>query len=235
MIEIWLVRHAQSQNNAGHETERQPDPALTSLGQWQADAVARHLHEFTPFEWRYVSAFRRALETAAPYHHAAPPTVQGFQIWNDVYEVGGCFAGYAPHNRRAEPGMTVEEIRERFPWATPPSDWTAGGWNPLTEFETMEAAIPRADRVKQSLHQLAVAAEQRQSVGKPIEKVLMVSHGEFIALLLARLLTGQPEYFVRPRSIYNTSISKVRLSADQSCRLLELNQIAHLSPGAISS
>lgn len=235
MIEIWLVRHAQSQNNAGPETERQPDPALTSLGQWQADAVGRHLHESGPFDWRYVSAFRRALETAAPYHHAAPSIVQGFQIWNDVFEVGGCFAGYAPHNRRVEPGMTVEEIRERFPWAKPPADWTAGGWNQLTEFETMEAAIPRADRVKRALHELAVAAEQRRSADKPIERILMVSHGEFIALLLARLLTGQPDYFVRPRSIYNTSISKVRLGSDQSCRLLELNQVAHLSPGAISS
>jgi broad specificity phosphatase PhoE len=63
----------------------------------------------------------------------------------------------------------------------------------------------------------------------------MVSHGEFIALLLARLLTGEPNYFVRPRSIYNTSITKIRLASDSKCRLLELNQIAHLSPGAISS
>ncbi len=104
----------------------------------------------------------------------------------------------------------------------------------------MEAAIPRADRVKQTLQRLAAEAKQRQAgdnaiEDKAIEKVLIVSHGEFIALLLARLLTGQPDYFVRPRSIYNTSISKVRLSADQTCRLLELNQIAHLSPGAISS
>lgn len=235
MIEIWLVRHAQSQNNAGPESQRQPDPALTSLGQWQADAVARHLHESGPFDQRYVSAFKRALETAAPFHHTAPPPAQGFQIWNDVYEVGGCFAGYASRPRRAEPGMTVAEIRQHFPWATPPAEWTDGGWNLLTEFETMEAAIPRADRVKQTLQRLAVAAEQRQTVDKTIEKVLIVSHGEFIALLLARLLTGQPDYFVRPRSIYNTSISKVRLSADHSCRLLELNQIAHLSPGAISS
>jgi 2,3-bisphosphoglycerate-dependent phosphoglycerate mutase len=235
MIEIWLVRHAQSQNNAGPESERQPDPALTSLGQWQAEAVARHLHESGPFDQRYVSAFKRALETAAPFHHAAPPAAQGFQIWNDVYEVGGCFAGYSACPRRAEPGMTVAEVRQQFPWATPPADWTDGGWNPLTEFETMEAAIPRADRVKQTLQRLAAEAKQRQAGDQASEKVLIVSHGEFIALLLARLLTGQPDYFVRPRSIYNTSISKVRLSADQSCRLLELNQIAHLSPGAISS
>ncbi len=240
MIEIWLVRHAQSQNNAGPESERQPDPALTSLGQWQAEAVARHLHESGPFDQRYVSAFKRALETAAPFHHAAPPPSQGFRIWNDLFEVGGCFAGYAPHPRRPEPGLTIHEIRQHFPWASPPADWTDGGWNPLTEFETMEAAIPRADRVKQTLQRLAAEAKQRQAgdnaiEDKAIEKVLIVSHGEFIALLLARLLTGQPDYFVRPRSIYNTSISKVRLSADQTCRLLELNQIAHLSPGAISS
>jgi 2,3-bisphosphoglycerate-dependent phosphoglycerate mutase len=237
MIEIWLVRHAQSQNNAGPESERQPDPALTPLGKWQADAVAQHLHAAGPFEWRYVSAFRRALETAEPFHHGATPAAKGFRIWTDIFEVGGCFAGYAPHPRKAEPGLTIMEVQQRFPWASPPPDWTTGGWNQLTEHESMEAAIPRADRVKETLQRMAAEVHARRTSpsGENIEKVLMVSHGEFIALLLARLLTGEPNYFVRPRSIYNTSITKIRLASDNKCRLLELNQIAHLSPGAISS
>lgn len=251
MIEIWLVRHAQSQNNASHESLRQPDPPLTSLGQWQADAVGRHLHESGPFDRRFVSAFRRALETAAPFHHAAEPSAQGFQIWTELFEVGGCFSGYAPHPRRAESGMTVEEVRQQFPWANPPQAWLSGGWNSLTEFETMEAAIPRADRVKQTLERMALETKQacgsEQALSNP-SRVLIVSHGEFIALLLSRLLTGEPNYFVRPRSIYNTSISKVRITVNNEgmaqsngntvqskCQLLELNQIAHLSPGAISN
>ncbi|MBL8891415.1 MAG: histidine phosphatase family protein [Planctomycetaceae bacterium] len=251
MIDIWLVRHAQSQNNANPESQRQPDPPLTSLGHWQAEAVGRHLHDSGPFAQRFVSAFRRALETAAPFHHAAQPAYRGFQIWTELFEVGGCFSGYAPHPRRAESGMTVEEVRQHFPWANPPAAWLAGGWNSLTEFETMEAAIPRADRVKLALENMALDTQQRlgsEPTSTNPERVLIVSHGEFIALLLSRLLTGEPNYFVRPRSIYNTSISKVRISvnndhsapnnsknAQLKCQLLELNQIAHLSPGAISN
>lgn len=251
MIEIWLVRHAQSQNNASHESQRQSDPRLTSLGQWQADALGRHLYESGPFDRRFVSAFRRALETAASFHLAAQPSSQGFQIWTELFEVGGCFSGYAPDLRRVESGMTVDEVRQQFPWANPPQTWLSGGWNALTECETLEAAVSRADRVKQALESMALEAKQaggsEQASSNP-SRVLMISHGEFITLLLSRLLTGEPNFFVRPRSIYNASISKVRITVDEhgsahsngdsslfKCQLFELNQIAHLSPGAISS
>ena len=49
MGKLYLVRHAQSENNAiwdgrgDHQPGRVPDPEITELGHRQAKAVARHL------------------------------------------------------------------------------------------------------------------------------------------------------------------------------------------------
>jgi len=253
MIEVWLVRHAQSQNNAAGEAERQPDPPLTDLGHWQASALAQYLGESGDrFVRRSVSAFRRALQTAAPVNalesgrgtesgrgiptglSAGGVASVGFEIWREIHEVGGCYLGHAPQPLQAVPGLSREEVQAEFPWALPPADWKTGGWNLLTGHETRQQAIPRADQVRQTLLQAAasVAAVELPPGERP--RWLLVSHGEFIALLLSRCLTGGEDYFVRPRSLYNTSITKL-LVTPQQCRLLEFNQIAHLSPAAISS
>jgi len=236
MIEVWLVRHAQSQNNALVESQRQSDPPLTELGAWQAQNLADHLlPKLAEFQHLSVSGFRRALQTAAPLGVGATP--QPFRIWLDVHEVGGCYAGHAGQPLEPRPGLSVEEIRQQFPWAIPPASWTTGGWNRLPSHETMADAIPRADRVAEMLRQAARSAATGGAA--PIDanarpKWLIVSHGEFIALLLSRLLTGHDDYFVRPRSLYNTSITKV-VVGPATHRLLEFNQIEHLAPQAISS
>jgi 2,3-bisphosphoglycerate-dependent phosphoglycerate mutase len=236
MIEVWLVRHAQSQNNAAVESQRQPDPALTELGQWQAENLAEYLHpQLTEFRQLSVSGFRRALQTAAPL--GVRPCPQPFQIWLDVHEVGGCYTGWAGQALEPHPGLSVDEVRQQFPWALPPADWTQGGWNRLPAHETVADAIPRADRVAAALQRVAAAvpaANERVGDRTPSHKWLIVSHGEFIALLLSRLLTSHGGYFVRPRSIYNTSITKVRVGPTDN-RLLEFNQIEHLARQAISS
>lgn len=267
MIEVWLVRHAQSENNAASEAERQPDPALTALGHWQATALAEYLRESgETFARRSVSAFRRALQTAAPLHTvvssrteslvqsqaqpnaveslavstpAASPTVAsppiaGFEIWREIHEVGGCYLGHPQQPMHAVPGLSREEVEREFPWAIPQADWKTGGWNELPGHETRVQAIPRADRVRQTLQEAAAQMAANAGSAPEPQRWLLVSHGEFIALLLSRCLTGREDYFVRPRSLYNTSITKLLLTPEH-CRLLEFNQIAHLSPAAISS
>jgi broad specificity phosphatase PhoE len=135
---------------------------------------------------------------------------------------------------QAVPGLSREEVVAEFPWAVPQPDWKTGGWNQLPGHETRVQAIPRADRVWQSLQAAAAEVATAEASGTEPMRWLLVSHGEFIALLLSRCLTGRDDYFVRPRSLYNTSITKL-LITPQHCRLLEFNQIAHLSPAAISS
>ena len=233
MNEIWLVRHAQSQNNAGPVETRQADPALTELGRWQADALAKWLaQEAVGFDEYCVSGFRRALETAAPVASilGSDSKRNGFRVWPEIHEVGGCFQGYPPHPLIAVPGLTPEEVRAEFPWAKLPNEWSTGGWNRLTGHETMLDAIPRADKVAAALR--AITAPPSPSLDR--KRLMLVSHGEFIALLLSRLINGESRYYVRPRSLYNTSITKLEISAN-GCRLVELNQVPHLSPDSLSS
>ncbi|HTY93086.1 MAG TPA: histidine phosphatase family protein [Steroidobacteraceae bacterium] len=62
---LYLVRHGQSQTNAGGITLENPLVPLTELGAQQAQAVAALLPAAAHKVWS--SPFKRALDTAAPY------------------------------------------------------------------------------------------------------------------------------------------------------------------------
>ncbi len=62
---IYLIRHGQSQANAGGITLENPLVPLTGLGELQARAVADLLPRTAAAIWS--SPFKRALDTAAPY------------------------------------------------------------------------------------------------------------------------------------------------------------------------
>lgn len=69
MKKIYLIRHGQSQSNAGQGTPRpNAEIELTTLGHQQATRVAdwvlAHLHE--PITAIYVSQYRRTVQTAQP-------------------------------------------------------------------------------------------------------------------------------------------------------------------------
>ena len=70
MPKVWLIRHAQSESNAGRRT---PDPVtipLTALGRSQAEAVAR-LFDVAP-TLIVESPYTRARQTAAPVRARFP-------------------------------------------------------------------------------------------------------------------------------------------------------------------
>ncbi|HEV2702032.1 MAG TPA: histidine phosphatase family protein [Steroidobacteraceae bacterium] len=62
---VLLIRHGQSQANAGGVTLENPVVPLTELGSQQARTLAGLLPSETPAVW--ASPFKRALDTAAPY------------------------------------------------------------------------------------------------------------------------------------------------------------------------
>lgn len=62
---LYLIRHGQSQANAGGVTLENPLVPLTELGELQARAVAPLLPATADTIWS--SPFKRALDTAAPY------------------------------------------------------------------------------------------------------------------------------------------------------------------------
>lgn len=61
---IWLIRHGQSQANAGAATEHPKSIALTAVGQDQANHIAQQI-SFTPRSI-IVSPYTRTLDTARP-------------------------------------------------------------------------------------------------------------------------------------------------------------------------
>jgi alpha-ribazole phosphatase len=62
---FFLIRHGQSQANAGGVTIENPLVPLTELGERQARALAALLPAATPAVWS--SPFKRSLDTAMPY------------------------------------------------------------------------------------------------------------------------------------------------------------------------
>ena len=62
-MKLYLIRHAQSENNAKPESERVPDPGITELGIRQAKLLGERFSDMG-IEVLVSSAFRRALLTA---------------------------------------------------------------------------------------------------------------------------------------------------------------------------
>jgi probable phosphoglycerate mutase len=75
MITVFLVRHGESQSNAGFAT---PDPVkveLTSLGEKQANEVAAFFNQHSPLKLIVTSPYLRTTKTAEPTKALFPNTV----------------------------------------------------------------------------------------------------------------------------------------------------------------
>lgn len=76
-LEIYLIRHAQSNGNAGIQVREEPtikdmaDPLLTETGISQAELLGEYLSDI-PFDFVYSSALRRAVRTATEVMNRQP-------------------------------------------------------------------------------------------------------------------------------------------------------------------
>ena len=86
MITVFLVRHGESQSNAGFAT---PDPVkvgLTSLGEEQAKEVAPFLKENMPLNLIVTSPYLRTKQTAEPTKQSFPTTaVEEWEVQEFTY------------------------------------------------------------------------------------------------------------------------------------------------------
>eukprot|EP01062_Namystynia_karyoxenos_P055877 TRINITY_DN46887_c0_g1_i1.p1 TRINITY_DN46887_c0_g1~~TRINITY_DN46887_c0_g1_i1.p1 ORF type:complete len:358 (+),score=110.35 TRINITY_DN46887_c0_g1_i1:82-1074(+) len=205
---IYLVRHAESKNNAndcndGQETpsprspaggtsKRVPDPGLTPIGVRQAHYCAAFFQklqkdENTPTIQRPTalrcSGMRRAMGTAAPIAAAlgVPPV-----LLVESHEEGGMFHG--PRSQRGAEGdyplchgMTPAELRELLPQMQGLEGVPPGGWWPGGK-ESAEHAAERAARLADSLWEASFSRPESDGA------VVCVSHGLFMSRLLMRML-----------------------------------------------
>ncbi|MBZ0292462.1 MAG: histidine phosphatase family protein [Anaerolineae bacterium] len=246
-MEVYLIRHGQSLNNANGENntdgadafDRHQDPPLTELGHRQADCLAQHLtgtdypetaFSHAPFQGQrqnygithlYCSAMHRSLQTAQPVAKALCIVPE---VWVDIHEHGGIYLDEAG-GKRGYPGMTRAEIAAQFAdYILPEAISEAGWWN--RDFETPDLFQARA---------LNVAAQLREwNQTRANERIALISHGEFLDALIKALLDQLPSdrvYYVH----YNTSITRVDLLADGQIRLFYTNRVAHLTNDMISA
>ncbi len=236
-MELFIIRHAQSTNNAlPDERDRVVDPPLTAIGRRQAELVAAYLTQSTdrstapcetetPFGANgcyfgikriYASAMYRALETAEPIGRALGLRPE---VWVEVHEHGGMWLDHgAPAGIVGYPGMTRAEITARFPDMRLPEDITENGWyDPARGNEGWESARLRAERV----------AARLRAWADPDDRIALVTHGGFSALLLRALFSVPPTahlFFHHD----NTGITRVRFRANGETSLRYQNRVSHL-------
>lgn len=244
-MELYLVRHGQSTNNAlTDQTKRVMDPELTDLGRRQADQVAQHLargsnpelsvgvsaedthlHYRTGYEVThlYCSAMWRSLQTAAPI---ARETGLPVEVWVDIHECGGIFLDHFDgRGTVGHEGASRSRIAESFPDYLLPERVTERGWwnKPLEEDG---ACDERASRVAQELQRMA-REEQHQ------ERVVLVTHAGFASALMRALLhpVGGLQVFFHH---YNTAITRIDVAGDAHVAVRYANRIHHLATEMLS-
>jgi 2,3-bisphosphoglycerate-dependent phosphoglycerate mutase len=241
-MELYLIRHAQSANNAlADHQDRVCDPHLTELGQRQAKVVAQHLtNGLTPelaksssvettcsihrrgydITRLYCSPMLRALQTAQSISQAlgiAP------EVWVDIHEQGGIFLDHGETGGVVGyPGKTRSEILAEFPnYQLPDNITETGWWN--KGYEEWPACHGRAIKV----------ARQLREWGDSEERLALVSHGGFIDALLKALCNQLPSHHLWYHH-YNTAITRVDFGQDDRLHLRFLNRVDHLPPELIS-
>ncbi len=230
MIQLLLIRHAQSANNALPESQRVPDPGLTELGYRQANALAEFFHSRPPTHL-YCSAFRRALETTFPIVKKLQLTPE---VRWDLFEQGGCYEGYISGKTKPFAGMGRSQIRESF------GDWKIDpqilddGWYRGHPLESDQMAVARAERVANWLtHEIVPEHRER----KAPSRIACVIHADFKILLLQSLMkfatrnssSEFTSFYQRGQEPWNTSLTELEWRSGE-WHLNSLNQVPHLEP-----
>ena len=88
-MKLFIIRHAQSQNNALPTSQRVSDAPLTELGLSQARHLAQWAQQ-TQFHDLLTSPFRRTLQTSQLIYAASDAS---WLTWTHLHEQGGCVSG----------------------------------------------------------------------------------------------------------------------------------------------
>lgn len=201
---IYFIRHAESTNNTvlyfrKPLEERVADPPLSALGQRQAHALGQFLaanpRDFN-FDRILISPFLRTLQTAAAFTHLYPDVPK--LVWPAVHEYGGCIH-IDPHSeeRVGHPGLSRTHIQAQFPDYDLSEEITEQGWYFLPGYEPHEAAMARAQRVKQALI---------EQFGDSNQRIAIVSHWDF-HIYFTNALLGLDGSSRTRAAINNTGIS----------------------------
>ncbi len=186
VLDIYLVRHGQTQWNLEKRLQGATDNVLNETGRRQAAELAQRLAG-VPFAHVYSSGLRRAQETAAAFAGATPVTAlpalneRSFGKFEGIYEDQRDAALFAEFGRR---GNVLDDSLD-------------GG----------ESLQSQADRVKAAVRQITA----RHTAGS----IAIVAHGGVNPLVLATLLDIPVAEAVARIKQANDEVYLVRLRSGQ--------------------
>ncbi len=219
-MQLYLIRHAESENNARPAYQRVDDPLLTAVGRLQATALAGWLRSLHP-EVVVTSPFRRTLQTCRLVIDAgveAKPLV-----WHEAFERGGCFSGQLREVGEGRPGLGRASILRELPEAKIDESISEAGWWAGRAKETDAETESRATRVIRRFV---------DHFGDHGQRVVAVLHADFIRTMLAQMLHPSADAH-QFGPLRNTGITKVDFDG-QRWRLDWLNSVSHLPPKLIT-
>ena len=224
-MRVYLIRHAQSENNILTEDTlhlRKVDPNLTELGYEQRDYLANFLTNAVEINNTdfgithiYSSAMHRTLLTSEPFAKALGISPQ---VWVDLHEKGGMYLHEDGHDK-GYIGMTRSEILSSFPNYDIPETVTDNGWYDVNlGIEPETHSFYRAIRVSTALEQRADSDDV----------VALVSHAGFLDLLIKAIFDQLPS---RPHTMryyhYNTAITRIDYHGQRPV-LHYMNRVDHV-------
>jgi 2,3-bisphosphoglycerate-dependent phosphoglycerate mutase len=221
-MQVYFIRHAQSQNNAlflntGGRVGRVSDPALTEMGCKQTACLAEYLGNHTgQYGWThiYTSLMQRAILTALPVAEALKMPLRAEM---ELHETGGV---YMEDESTGEPiglpGRTRVEYEKFFPALLLPDALDGNGWW-NRPFEVQEDRYKRANRVVKWLI---------QTHPNPDDHVAIVSHYGFFNYFLWAMF-GQTRPVNSLFTVYNTSLSLFEVD-EEGIRAVYINRVDHL-------
>ena len=206
-MQLFLIRHAQSQNNALPEAMRVEDPPITDIGHQQA----KRLSEVLPaLELTHLitSPFRRTLETTEHLRKAINLTPQ---VRRELHELGGCMRGPSVPEMVGAPGMNREEIETEFAGYHVSPEIDGQGWWGSQPYEEYHAAVNRAEKL---------LARTRDEFAASNARVAYVMHADFKRIFLEL-------FHVVPQTPWNASLTHVTITPGET-RVEDYNNVAHL-------
>ena len=247
MARLYLIRHAQSANNAiwdgsDFHVERHADPEITDTGHAQARVLAEHLahpeseprqHPFAPSDALhhglthvYCSLMTRSILTAEYIARACDLPLEAMP---DTFEKYGVYEFDDKRERQGLPGQDRTYFEHRFPDLKLPEDLNEDGWwNRPAEDETSFLWRMRdvVERFRQRMH------------GSD-ETVALVAHGDFLDQFINDLMGvdrhrhNYDAHWSANWTFHNTSVSRVDF-VDGAHNVVYLNKIDHLTPELVT-
>ena len=214
-MELYLIRHGESTNNAG--LPHVADPPLSDLGKQQAFYAGKMLQR-EGMSRLYCSPMRRALQTAeiiGGMLSLAPYIYTGLHEWDGIWEESvGRFGATLP-------GLTRSEMKEVCPSVVLSQDVTDEGWL-FAQWKDVESMLQQADQNATNF-----IAHLERLHPEADERVAAISHGAFLSTLIGTFFTLPPNDDSDRFDHHNAAITKIRRTTRRT-QLRYLNRICHL-------